>query len=58
MFGCGYIGFIFTELLHWSGIIMFIGYGLMVKRYGFRNMSQKSYHTVKYATQTLVIFAS
>merc|ERR1719153_1480675 len=45
--------FIIAELVHWSGIISIIGYGLMIKRYAFTNISHKSYTTVKYTTKTL-----
>jgi len=53
IFSLGYMAFIMAELVHWSGIISIIGYGLMIKRYAFTNISQKSYTTVKYATKTL-----
>jgi len=53
IFSLGYMCFIMAELVHWSGIISIIGYGLMVKRYAFTNISQKSYTTVKYTTKTL-----
>eukprot|EP00092_Neocalanus_flemingeri_P004500 GFUD01004844.1.p1 GENE.GFUD01004844.1~~GFUD01004844.1.p1 ORF type:complete len:660 (+),score=147.40 GFUD01004844.1:71-1981(+) len=53
IFGLGYMGFIMAELVHWSGIISIIGFGLMIKRYAFTNISQKSYTTVKYTTKTL-----
>jgi len=53
VFAFGYLAFIIAELVHWSGIISIIGFGLVVKRYAMTNMSQKSYTTVKYATKTL-----
>jgi len=53
IFSFGYMAFIMAELVHWSGIISIIGYGLMIKRYAFTNISHKSYTTVKYTTKTL-----
>jgi len=53
IFSFGYMAFIMAELVHWSGIISIIGFGLMIKRYAFTNISKKSYTTVKYTTKTL-----
>ena len=55
VFVFGYLAFTLAELVHWSGIISIIGFGLVVKRYAMTNMSQKSYTTVKYATKTLAV---
>ena len=49
MFASAYLSFVLAELVHWSGIISIIGYGLVVKRYAMVNISKKSYTTVKYA---------
>jgi len=53
IFSTAYSAFLFAEVFHWSGIISIIGYGITTKRFGFQNISQKSYTTVKYATKTL-----
>ena len=55
VFAFGYLAFILAELVHWSGIISIIGFGLIVKRYALTNISQKSYTTVKYATKTMAV---
>ena len=47
-----YLGFIFSEILHWSGIISIIGCGIVQKRYSFSNISRKSYTTIKYGVKT------
>ena len=48
-----YFAFLVAELFHWSGIISIIAFGITVKRYGFQNLSKKSYTTVKYAIKTM-----
>ena len=53
IFSLGYIAFLAAELVHWSGIISIITYGVTVKRYAFLNISKKSYTTVKYALKTM-----
>ena len=53
IFSLGYNAFLAAELLHWSGIISIITYGVTVKRYAFQNISKKSYTTVKYALKTM-----
>ena len=53
IFSLGYNAFLAAELVHWSGIISIITYGLTVKRYAFQNISKKSYTTVKYALKTM-----
>jgi len=53
IFSSAYFAFLGAELFHWSGIISIIAYGITVKRYGFQNLSKKSYTTVKYAIKTL-----
>jgi len=50
VFSYCYLGFLITEMVHWSGIISIITYGLTVKRYAFNNISNKSYTTIKYGT--------
>ena len=51
MFATSYLSFVVAEMVHWSGIISIIAYGLVVKRYAMVNISKKSYTTVKYATR-------
>jgi len=53
IFSSAYFSFLGAELFHWSGIISIIAYGITVKRYGFQNISKKSYTTVKYSIKTL-----
>ena len=53
IFSLGYNAFLAAELVHWSGIISIITYGVTVKRYAFQNISKKSYTTVKYALKTM-----
>jgi len=53
IFSTAYFAFLSAELFHWSGIISIIGYGITVKRYGFNNLDQNSYTTVKYAIKTV-----
>ena len=53
IFTSAYFAFLMAEVFHWSGIISIIAYGITVKRYGFQNLSKKSYTTVKYAIKTM-----
>ena len=53
IFSSAYFAFLQAELVHWSGIISIIAYGITVKRYGFHNLGRESYTTVKYAIKTL-----
>jgi len=53
IFSSAYLSFLEAELLHWSGIISIIAFGITMKRYGFQNISKKSYTTVKYSIKTL-----
>lgn len=53
IFSTAYVSFLGAEVFHWSGIISIIAYGITVKRYGFQNISKKSYTTVKYSIKTL-----
>ena len=53
IFSSAYFAFLQAELVHWSGIISIIAYGITVKRYGFQNLGRESYTTVKYAIKTL-----
>ena len=48
-----YFSFVFSECLHWSGIIALIGCGIAQKRYAFLNISKKSLTTVKYGVKTM-----
>ena len=54
---CIYLAFIICETIHWSGIIGILGCGIVQKRYAFRNISRKSYWTVKYGIRTAATFA-
>ncbi|XP_071747760.1 sodium/hydrogen exchanger 1 isoform X2 [Lepeophtheirus salmonis] len=62
VFGMAYLSYITAELFHWSGIISLIGCGLIQAHYSFKNISEKSYITVKYfikmssATSDVIIF--
>ncbi len=62
IFGMAYMSYVTAELFHWSGIISLIGCGLVQAHYAFKNISKKSYITVKYfikmlsATSDCVIF--
>ncbi len=62
LFGMAYLSYVTAELFHWSGIISLIGCGLVQAHYSFKNISKKSYTTVKYfikmlsATSDCVIF--
>jgi len=53
IFSTAYFAFLQAELVHWSGIISIIAYGITVKKYGFQNLGRESYTTVKYAIKTL-----
>ena len=53
MLGMGYLAYITAELFHWSGIISLIGCGLVQAHYAFKNISKKSYTTVKYFMKML-----
>lgn len=53
LFGMGYLAYITAELFHWSGIISLIGCGLVQAHYAFKNISKKSYTTVKYFIKML-----
>ncbi len=48
LLGMGYLAYMTAELFHWSGIISLIGCGLIQAHYSFKNISKKSYTTVKY----------
>jgi sodium/hydrogen exchanger 3 len=52
-----YMSFILAELFHWSGIIGILGCGIVQKRYAFRNISKKSFWTIKYGVKTMATFA-
>ena len=54
---CIYLAFIVTETIHWSGIISILGCGIIQKRYAFRNISRKSFWTIKYGIRTAATFA-
>ncbi|TRY63115.1 hypothetical protein TCAL_08230 [Tigriopus californicus] len=62
LFGMGYLAYVTAELFHWSGIISLIGCGIVQAHYAFKNISKKSYTTVKYfikmlsATSDCIIF--
>jgi len=53
IFTSAYFSFVFSECLHWSGIIALIGCGIAQKRYAFLNISKKSLTTVKYGVKTM-----
>merc|ERR1719259_641867 len=57
IFVTAYFAYVLAETIHWSGIISLIGCGIAQKRYAFRNISKKSYTTVKYSTRTLAGFS-
>jgi len=57
IFVTAYFSYILAETIHWSGIISLIGCGIVQKRYAFRNISKKTYTTVKYSTRTLAGFS-
>ena len=52
-----YLAFVLAELFHWSGIIGILGCGIVQKRYAFRNISKKSFWTIKYGVKTMATFA-
>jgi len=53
LYSFAYMSFLAAEVFHWSGIISIIAYGITIKRYGFQNVSKKSYTTIKYSIKTL-----
>ena len=53
MFGMAYLSYTFAEVFHFSGIVSIIGCGLVQAHYAFKNISKKSYTTVKYFTKTI-----
>ena len=57
VFAMSYFSYIFADTIGWSGIISLICCGIVQKRYAFRNISRKSYGTVKYGVQTLAAFS-
>ena len=52
-----YLSFVLAECIHWSGIIAILGCGIVQKRYAFRNISRKSFWTIKYGIRTAATFA-
>ena len=52
-----YLSFIIAECIHWSGIMAILGCGIIQKRYAFRNISKKSFWTIKYGIRTAATFA-
>ena len=52
-----YLAFIIAETIHWSGIIAILGCGIVQKRYAFRNISKKSFWTIKYGIRTAASFS-
>ncbi|KAF4527107.1 hypothetical protein B566_EDAN013741, partial [Ephemera danica] len=51
--GVAYLSYLSAELFHFSGIISIIGCGLVQAHYALKNISHKSYTTVKYFTKML-----
>lgn len=51
--GVAYLSYLCAELFHFSGIISIIICGLVQAHYALKNISQKSYTTVKYFTKML-----
>jgi len=51
--GVAYLSYLSAELFHFSGIISIIICGLVQAHYALKNISQKSYTTVKYFTKML-----
>nr|BAU68126.1 NHE6/7 [Nasutitermes takasagoensis] len=51
--GVAYVSYLFAELFHFSGIISIIICGLVQAHYALKNISQKSYITVKYFMKML-----
>ncbi|XP_023714709.1 Na(+)/H(+) exchanger beta isoform X2 [Cryptotermes secundus] len=51
--GVAYVSYLSAELFHFSGIISIIICGLVQAHYALKNISQKSYTTVKYFTKML-----
>ena len=52
-----YLAFVIAECIHWSGIIAILGCGIVQKRYAFRNISKKSFWTIKYGLRTMATFS-
>ena len=48
-----YLSYTCAEVFHFSGIVSIIGCGLVQAHYAFKNISKKSYTTVKYFTKTI-----
>ena len=57
VFAMSYFSYIFADTIGWSGIISLIVCGIVQKRYAFRNISLKSYGTIKYGVQTMAAFS-
>ena len=53
IFGMAYLSYTCAEVFHFSGIVSIIGCGLVQAHYAFKNISKKSYTTVKYFTKTI-----
>ena len=53
IFGMAYLAYTLAEVFHFSGIVSIIGCGLVQAHYAFKNISKKSYTTVKYFTKTI-----
>ncbi|XP_069692631.1 Na(+)/H(+) exchanger beta-like isoform X2 [Periplaneta americana] len=51
--GIAYLSYLAAELFHFSGIISIIACGLVQAHYALKNISQKSYTTVKYFTKMI-----
>lgn len=51
--GVAYLSYLSAELFHFSGIISIIMCGLVQAHYALKNISQKSYTTVKYFTKMI-----
>ncbi|KAF4523122.1 hypothetical protein B566_EDAN003137, partial [Ephemera danica] len=51
--GLAYLAYLISELFHFSGIISIIICGLLQAHYAFKNISHKSYTTVKYFTKMI-----
>ena len=53
VFGMAMLSYFTAELFHWSGIVSLIACGLAQAHYSFKNISKKSYTTVKYFIKML-----
>ena len=53
VFGMAMLSYFTAELFHWSGIVSLIACGLVQAHYSFKNISKKSYTTVKYFIKML-----